>query len=443
MENLTDRQWRNLLTDIQNQRCILLLGPLLPTIKKEDTWLPFRSEITNLLKSQLEEEGVSFDEDHSNDLEYIAQRCLEIPMTKDIHFKDDVKKFYEIYGNEIPEIYLQLAQIPFHIIINTSPDDYIERAIREVRDLEPHFSYYNYHETVNIGDIKISKEKPLIYNLTGSVKSTKSLVLAETQQVTYMKNIIKGDPPIPNSLLEKLKPTSEISHQDLSYVFLGFDYNRWQFKVLLDGLNIDKEAQPISPSQTGFTILRRTVEYYKKRFKVHFVEDNINDFVEKLTMRYSLIPQVDNRNNEEILIKKIVISVFKGEIEDAKEVEKMFSPMIESGKVSVWHQGMITHGDEKEQIKQQLVDADIILPLLSSNYLAAPEIIEFEQSLVQSKKVDSIVIPLLLGPCDYPESVYKDDKILPSNLDPIDSPKWGDKRYALNTILTELKSLIR
>lgn len=451
MKQLKERNWKNLVNDIYDGRCILFLGPLLPTMlvveddesEKTNEWKSIRSELTAHLKQELLLEQITFDKKYETELEYIAQKYLTIPRTKEIHLREEVAKFYEQNTKVVPVLYEKLAKIPFKIIINTTPDDYFLRAVEVERKVRPHFAFYDYNENTLLDGLDFSDDRPLIYNLTGSAQKKNSLVLTEAQQVAYIKNIVKGDPPIPTSILERLKPPSK--HSDLSYLFLGFDLNRWQFKVLLDGLEMHQNADAISPTHANYEYESRTIEYYENRFNFLFVQEEIEAFIDTLVHKIQSLTK-DNGLSRNTSGCNIMISVHKKEVDIAESIVKVCSPRIQNGEINIWHRGNVNFNQKiNETITAKINSADIILPLLSIDYLADREILTIEQDLILAKQKDAsaMVIPVLISACDWESSSYGKSQILPRNGDPIKSEKWGSEAYALKALLKELNKFIR
>ena len=74
---LTDRQWKNLINDIRQERCILLLGPMLPSIQLPGSTAPMliTDHLAGALKKELEQEEI--------DEGYILT-CQSIPTSEKI-----------------------------------------------------------------------------------------------------------------------------------------------------------------------------------------------------------------------------------------------------------------------------------------------------------------------------------------------------------------------
>jgi hypothetical protein len=86
------------------------------------------------------------------------------------------------------------------------------------------------------------------------------------------------------------------------------------------------------------------------------------------------------------------------------ELEKHLSPLKRMGRISTWHDRRIVPGEEFEgQIDQHFAEADILLPLISSDFIASDYCYEIEMTnaLQRHERGEAIVIPVILRPCAW------------------------------------------
>ena len=101
---LTDRQWKNLINDIRQERCILLqVLVMLPSIQLPGSTAPMliTDHLAGFPKKELEQEEIDFDGKLSG-CRILGQRYLLIPFTKEIHLKDEVANIYAQFAGQIP-----------------------------------------------------------------------------------------------------------------------------------------------------------------------------------------------------------------------------------------------------------------------------------------------------------------------------------------------------
>ena len=173
---LSDREWKNLGRDLQQQRCVLFLGSRL--MLAAGSGAPLEEQLAGHLADVLEQEQVEYEKRASKRLPYLAQRFLTIPKIRRIDLEDEVLDFYKKQQPEIPALYHQLAKLPFTLIINTAPDDFMLRALHQAGKTNATSIHYNLHrEREAILPGSIDPEHPLVYNLWGALQDPESLVL--------------------------------------------------------------------------------------------------------------------------------------------------------------------------------------------------------------------------------------------------------------------------
>ena len=110
------------------------------------------------------------------------------------------------------------------------------------------------------------------------------------------------------------------------------------------------------------------------------------------------------------------------------------------GIVSDWHDREIVPGEDLDKnIKQELREAEIILFLVSADFVASDYIynIEIKHSLERHEQNDAIVIPIILRPCDWKDLNFGTLKALPKDGKPI--TRWDDEDNAYLNIVEGIK----
>lgn len=86
------------------------------------------------------------------------------------------------------------------------------------------------------------------------------------------------------------------------------------------------------------------------------------------------------------------------------ELEKHLSPLKRMGKITTWHDRRIVPGQEFEhQIDQYFSEADIILLLISSDFIASDYCyqVEMVNALERHQRGEAVVIPVILRDCAW------------------------------------------
>jgi hypothetical protein len=114
------------------------------------------------------------------------------------------------------------------------------------------------------------------------------------------------------------------------------------------------------------------------------------------------------------------------------------------GLIQEWHDRMLLPGEDWDGIiKQELLDADIILLLISADFLHSNYCydIEVTKAVERHNHGDTIVIPIILRPCDWKDLPFSQIHGLPKDAKPISL--WPDKDEGYLNIIEGIKSAIK
>src|SRR5262245_32295393 len=113
-------------------------------------------------------------------------------------------------------------------------------------------------------------------------------------------------------------------------------------------------------------------------------------------------------------------------------LEKHLSTLRNEGVLVDWHDGMIRPGAEwDDEIRTRLERADIILLLVSADFLASRYIAEVELRAALARHTDGrvAVIPVILKPCDWTKAEFGALQALPNRGKPISSWRNPEEAY--------------
>jgi hypothetical protein len=129
-----------------------------------------------------------------------------------------------------------------------------------------------------------------------------------------------------------------------------------------------------------------------------------------------------------------------------EKLETHLSILKKNGYIEEWHDRQISAGHEwEEDINLKLEEADIILLLVSSNFLASDYCYDTEtiRALEKHDEKGAVVIPIILTPCLWRESRLKEIQSLPRDNKPIST--WSNEDEAwlevANGVLDIVKKL--
>lgn len=304
-EYLEDLQ--SLAEEIAEGNCVLMLGPEVPFANQpNDAHYILSQHLKKYMKRTFsyywEDEFFHFDKDRA--------RIDGYKLIK--------KKFESIIPSNI---YNKLAEIPFQLIISLSPDKLLYNVFR-YNGFDCHFDYY--YKKRNPQPIESNINKPIIYNLFGSIDNKDSMLYTYTDLFQYITKIT-SDHQVSQTIRTKLQNASH-------FIFLGFDYDKWYLKLLLhildikgsidsNGIEVEKKVRQkeirnhisrlmaITLDSTNSLVERRNIQrlltalaqrmkqleehddtdlptfktYYEKNLEIEFIEGlNIRAFVNQL-----------------------------------------------------------------------------------------------------------------------------------------------------------------
>ncbi len=135
----------------------------------------------------------------------------------------------------------------------------------------------------------------------------------------------------------------------------------------------------------------------------------------------------------------IFISYAHEDLDMKNSIEKYLWPLKKDQNVSIWFDQMIEPGTNwKNEIQQKMSDSDIIICIVSADYLSKDYIweLELKDAYARNKKI----IPVILRPCLWEDTILNNFSALPNQGKPIS--KFEDKDEAFNEIAKNLKILI-
>lgn len=129
---------------------------------------------------------------------------------------------------------------------------------------------------------------------------------------------------------------------------------------------------------------------------------------------------------------RLFISYSHRDQELRAELGKQLSPLKRMGIVDVWHDRQIDPGqDWDREIKRNLEEADIILLLISADFMdsdyAWSE--EMERALERHEAGEARVIPVILHPCEWELAPFARIQALPRDAKAVST--WGNRAEAL------------
>ncbi len=294
-EYFDDEQWEYLIDAIKDGGCVLFIGQ---EISVDENGKSLHEKFFKELEQQFS-------------VEYIADEGFFVPSDNDM-IKYKVKKYYRetfhqknIQGRKM---LMQLAQIPFSLIVSLTPDNTIHRIFDDFSKKHQ----YHYHQANTKPTIdKPTKENPLVYNILGEAEKYEYIFTHE-QFYGYIRNI-------------DLHPEVKMLLKNAThYLFFGFDFNKWYNRLLLFFLEMnDRKTRPQGHAFEKKGILPEFKKFVKNQFNITYIADNYDEFLCQLSMRTGNEGINNNLGENFITCKKSEIESIKMQLVDKNNYQEL------------------------------------------------------------------------------------------------------------------------
>ena len=150
------------------------------------------------------------------------------------------------------------------------------------------------------------------------------------------------------------------------------------------------------------------------------------------------------------LVKRSKILVYflaaSEEEDDCHAIRKHLTPAIRNSKipVEIMSDFEIPAGEEKEKYKLKLFEADIVLALISSDYIDDDETYARTQKVIERyNKNETILVPILVRNCMWKQTPFVKLPLLPKNLQPLNNKQfWNSEDDALMAVVEDIYGAI-
>ena len=255
--NYSDIAWDDLLESIEIGNCVLFVGQ---DISKDENGNSLHEDFFKSISGR----KIEYDEKDSFFLPG-ADKQIE---TKALSFYS--KKFQQ-QNNTAYELLHKLAQIPFSLIVQISPDDTMQQ-IFEKYNKNHEFKFYKSNEKQETEEPTI--ENPVIYNLLGNATNDGKYIYTHEQFYKYVNE--EQEVKIPIEIENKISDVP-------NYLFIGIDFNKWYNRLLMFTLNLYEDAE-------AYTFNTQKVDgfiknFIDKQFNIIGVEQDYTGFINLLVQK--------------------------------------------------------------------------------------------------------------------------------------------------------------
>jgi hypothetical protein len=388
--------YQNIARKVKEGSCVLFLGPAALAAKDKDgTWQP----ITDLCARYLAEKYKVELGDHNDvNLPYVASLVRIQNRSTDNVLQEEVAKFYTDLADvcELHPALEQLTDLKFRIVINTTPDNFITRLYDQIAQAY-HADFYNWYKPNAALNFDFEKDsRVVIYNLLGSYQKPESLVLTYKQQLGYIKKIVgeQQNERIPDALTNAFK---DFRH----HLFLGFDFEDWALRLLLDTLykNVRDNVQPYSFSTKDERPAEAdTRVFFQGEFGMQFPKDSLENFVENLVSEYQKLDSPAASNANQTPKAKVLVLYNEAADQDGFELLNKHLRSLPAQFVTI--SDAVGQGNVQDWLRKMMDECQVVLPLLSADFYdeannpSVPLLAEIAQR--NNPRKGFLVMPVLL-----------------------------------------------
>jgi hypothetical protein len=264
LARITEIDWDFIVDTIRAEKCILFLGP---DLFAEADAPPVEQRLVHYLALG---ENPDIKQFYPEDNLFLFSSRAKKTKT---YYK--VKNFYNEAFPRAEYLYEIISRIPFHFMINTTPDRVLDRVFTE-QGIPHQFSYYWRKRKAEKAVRKPTVQNPLIYNMLGSVDQQESMLLTHNDIFEYFESVFAG-----SSFPERFK--QEIKDAD-NFIFLGIPFHRWYMQLLLRILYIHNDYDFVRYAFNQ-SISDEIKVFCFEQFRIEFVPNEIEGFLTELLQR--------------------------------------------------------------------------------------------------------------------------------------------------------------
>jgi Effector-associated domain 11/SIR2-like domain len=253
--------WDLLFEFLEKEKCILCVGPGIFDSQKEGK---LETRLARFLKEEEEALGIRVYEDGW--FHYL-------PGANEIDAWQRVKAFYSQPQPEAAKVLQKLARIPFHHVLNFTPDQQMKEAYTS-QNLPVDYHFYYKKEPCDQGIQKPAKARPLVFNMMGDVDERNSLVLTYDDFYAYLESVFEA-----KSMSPVLK--ANVFAADY-FIFIGLPFEKWYMHLFMRILRQHAEKRKSKKHAASAHLTDEVESYCYEQYTITFVQEGISKFVDEL-----------------------------------------------------------------------------------------------------------------------------------------------------------------
>ena len=281
--------------------------------------------------------------------------------------KSIAEDFYRTSQFGPSTVHEMLASLPFSLIVTTSPNQLLAQALRSANKTPSVQRYHAWGDKRDNPEFEItgSPLAPVIYHLFGHAEEPESLVLSENDILDFLKAVISGTSPMPNSLLRVLKSKEQ------SFLFLGFGVRRWDLRMLLKVLLKSWEQDQGSIAAESLEGLadsdcEEMALFYQRGTRVEIEDTDAETFLTQVSQKLQAAGGYAGKNTTLVARPRVFVSYAREDNELASRVynallQQQFDPWLDT-------QSLAGGVEWNPQIESEIASADFALVLYTEMF---------------------------------------------------------------------------
>lgn len=334
----------DILSDIENESCVLIVGPDLIDLGEKS----FFQVLCEELQSDQQYNQLI---DLSPQYVFVHEELLQLkPTAKETTLLRYIERFFQ-KQTQFDEPFRKISQIPFHLIISFLPDTRLKRIFEE-QNLNFQYNHYPREENPQPVD-KPSKKTPLIYNILGDFSEGDAIITFD-HLFQYLSGIM-GKRELPHAIQETVKKAR-------TFLFLGVHFERWYVQLILRIITTKDKKEKYTLLKNGGS--SEVYTFIARRLELDFMESEPIDFLNQL------YEQCSKRNLLKTPVSNVLAKVFISYNHNDKPTVLQIEDFLKKQNIEVVRDEEAMHGGQKiEEFINAIKDVDCVLAVISNKSL--------------------------------------------------------------------------
>ncbi len=348
---------KNIIKHINEGKCIVVLGPQLLS----DDGLSINAQLNQRLSENLEGMVKAYDKDgfisyDPENEEYVETEVMEF--------------FDELEPNDL---YKKIADIPFSMVINTSPDLVLKKVLED-KGIDHVYGYYHKGRTPNP---PVKTAGRYVYNIFGDYTHFDSMILTYSDLYEYLQSIMEN-------IGQEVK---KVLHDAKTVLFFGFSFDKWYFQLLLWLMKVKgKVSHDIGQENVK--------DFFNTEFKVKFFKDNDAAAVIDELHKAKSNGEIQEPELEEFFAEMYISYAWGGESEEmAVELEKT----LQDSKIRlVRDKKDLGYKERIKEFMDRIGKAQGVVLVISDKYLKSKYCMYELTEIYDNADFDDRIFPIIL-----------------------------------------------